>query len=245
MFKILTLTVGLFSFERDSIDFKTLQTISLCHHFKQLLINIREQQISPDSAKKSFQHIVGHLKYLYPSKGDTSNARLVFPIKGYNYKAIGGNGSGFRPKGFDLFDHKKKGSHPAHDIFIRDINQDSKDDKTQEVVDLLAVRDGLVLATETNWKPESDYRGGNIIWLYDPALQGLFYYAHSKSVNVEMACMLRAGEKIGEVGRTGFNAAKPRSGTHLHFVYLQIDKKTNLPKPINTYTLLKQAVVIK
>jgi hypothetical protein len=89
---------------------------------------------------------------------------------------------------------------------------------------------GLVLAIETAWKPGSDYRGGNWIWVYDPTLHGLFYYAHNSEVHVVPGQWVQAGQKLAEMGRTGFNAYKTRSPTHLH-----------LPQPLNTYEWLLTA----
>jgi len=54
---------------------------------------------------------------------------------------------------------------------------------------------------------------------------------------------VRAGQKIALVGRTGFNAAMPRSDTHLHMTYLRIDEEGN-PFPVNTYGWLKQATTL-
>jgi peptidoglycan LD-endopeptidase LytH len=170
-----------------------------------------------------------------------TRARFVFPIRGYGPTAIGGtHGEGYLDRGFDLFDYKVRGSHPAQDIFIADRNQDCLDDRTGRPVDVLAMRPGLVLAIETDWKPGSEYRGGNWIWVYDPALNGLFYYAHNRVVKVSPGQWVQSGDKISEMGRTGFNAYKSRSPTHLHLMYLQL-RANGMPLPNNTYGWLLAA----
>jgi peptidoglycan LD-endopeptidase LytH len=214
--------------------------VLLGRSFQQLNTQIREQTISPDSAQYRFQQIMLALRETSASLKQQiceDSLKFIFPIRGYTPQQIGGRGSGFRPNRFNLFDHSVQGSHPAHDIFIFDRNHDNLDDQTEQPVDVLAMRGGIVLATETNWADTSLYRGGNFVWVYDPCLDGLFYYAHNSRVVVQVGEQIQAGQKIAEVGRSGFNAAKPRSGTHLHLMYLQLTADA-LPEPYNTYDWL-------
>ncbi|TAH12896.1 MAG: M23 family metallopeptidase [Runella slithyformis] len=211
--------------------------------FQTLNSQIREQAILPDSAQLCFQTIVAAFRQETDSlrlAWCADSLRFVFPVKGYSARQIGGQGSGYRPRGFNWFDHSVQGSHPAHDIFVYDRDQDNLDDQTEQPVDVLAMRAGVVVAIENNWQPESEYRGGNFVWIYDPVRDGLFYYAHNSCVVVQTGEIVQAGQKIAEVGRTGFNAAKPRSGTHLHLMYLQL-LPNGLPEPQNTYDWLLMA----
>ncbi|MEZ0538592.1 M23 family metallopeptidase [Fibrella arboris] len=226
-------------------------TYSYCQQFNTLYIKIREESILPDSARAAFSRTMLGLRTHFranedfPADTTTEAGRgrqvLWFPLKGYSASAIGGtHGEGYRGNGFDLFDYNVRGSHPAQDIFIRDQNQDSVDDRNGKPVDVLSMSDGLVVAMETGWTPAQEYRGGNWIWVYDPVRNGLFYYAHNNVVIVAMGDWVRAGQKIAEVGRTGLNAYKPRSPTHLHLMYLQL-QANGLPLPQNTYNWLLAA----
>lgn len=221
-----------------------------CQQYQTLYTQIREQTVTPDSARRQFSQIMHGLQKRFQSAATQPSDSLlrdslrrtgryfVFPIRGYGATAIGGrNGEGYRGKGFDLFDYTVRGSHPAQDIFIVDRNQDNIDDRTSQPVDILAMTSGLVLAIETGWKPGSEYRGGNWIWVYDPMLHGLFYYAHNSDVKVTPGQWVSAGQKLAEMGRTGFNAYKARSPTHLHLMYLQI-QPSGLPEPLNPYEWL-------
>nr|WP_266369318.1 M23 family metallopeptidase [Tellurirhabdus rosea] len=223
---------------------------SLCLQFQQLYIQIREETIEPDSARLTFQQIMNGLRSRFrmtePLRLDSvAKAEFVsqfgyfnFPLRGYGPNAIGGvRGNGYRGVGFDLFDYQVRGSHPAQDIFIRDRNQDSVDDNTGQPTDVLAMSNGVVIGIETAWNPGQEYRGGNWIWIYDPVLDGLFYYAHNNAVFVKPGDWVLPGQKIAEVGRTGFNAYKTRSPTHLHLMYLQL-RPDGLPEPRNTYRWL-------
>jgi hypothetical protein len=228
-----------------------------CSQYQTLYTKIREQTITPDSARQEFSAIMLGLQNRFRSSetipSDSAQRDSLrrlgtyfsFPIRGYTTSAIGGShGEGYRGNGFDLFDYAVRGSHPAQDIFVVDRNQDNIDDKTGQPVDILAMSSGLVLAIETDWHPGSEYRGGNWIWIYDPILNGLFYYAHNNQVNVRPGQWVQAGQKIAEMGRSGYNAYKARSPTHLHLMYLQI-QPDGLPQPLNTYPWLVTAKLSK
>ncbi|GAB4022866.1 M23 family metallopeptidase [Spirosoma koreense] len=226
---------------------------SYCQRFQTLYTQIRVQSITPDSARKQFSSIMNGLHERFRSAESYPQDSLLsdslcrtgqyftFPLRGYTSSAIGGtHGEGYRGNGFDLFDYNVRGSHPAQDIFIRDRNQDYLDDRTGQPVDILAMSSGLVIGIETAWKPGSEYRGGNWIWVYDPIFHGLFYYAHNSQVNVTPGQWVQTGQKLAEMGRSGYNAYKTRSPTHLHLMYLQI-QPDGLPVPINPYTWLLSA----
>lgn len=213
--------------------------------FEQMQLDIRDYAISPDSARKVFQSIMVDLReeYAKDSCQPIDSSYFVYPVKNYRPKeSIGSRGRGYRPKGFDLFDMNASGSHPAHDLFVRDKDQDNLDDYTWKPIDVLAFTSGVVLATETGWKYDSELRGGNWIWIYDPCLNGLFYYAHNNIIEVQPGQWVHAGDKIAEMGRSGFNAYKKRSPTHLHLMYLQLDS-LGLPEPRNTYEWMLQSTV--
>ena len=215
--------------------------------FQELNSKIRERSISPDSARLHFQEIVKELREVTAPRKATickDSIRFIFPVKSYTPRSIGGNGSGYFPRHYNMFDHSANNSHPAQDVFIRDLDGDNIDDRTCQPVDLLAMRPGVVIAVETNWQPDSEYRGGNFIWIYDPCMDGLFYYAHNYTVAVKVGDEVTIGQKIGEVGRTGMNAAKHRSQTHLHLMYLQL-LPDGLPEPRNTYDWLLKAQLVK
>ncbi|MFN3849272.1 MAG: M23 family metallopeptidase [Spirosomataceae bacterium] len=241
MLKSVFLLLSFVSVQADSSDTKFSNYPQIFTEYKQLLVDIRENRETPESGRKRFQDVIHALRSVYPNYHyDSTNVNIVFPLRGFDYRAVGGRGSGYRPKGYDLFDNTKKGSHPAHDIFIKDKDQDDTDDRTLSYIDVLSVSDGVVLATETNWQKGSEYRGGNYVWVYDFNTSGLWYYAHQRKVLVQPGQIVRAGQKLAEVGRTGFNAAMPRSDTHLHLTYLRLDEDGN-PYPVNTYGWLQNA----
>ncbi|TDX00321.1 M23 family metallopeptidase [Dinghuibacter silviterrae] len=166
-----------------------------------------------------------------------------FPLRGYTYRAIGGtNGNGYSDKGYRYLDGNAHLAHPAHDIFITDKDQDQMDDRTGKPVDVLAVEDGVVIACCDTWDVHSPLRGGRYIWLYHPKSGLLTYYAHNRMILVAPGGVVRQGQKIAEVGRTGFNAYPHRSPTHLHFSSFRL--VDGLPVPFNGYDLLKKAKTI-
>ncbi|MGR3810667.1 M23 family metallopeptidase [Jiulongibacter sp. NS-SX5] len=213
-------------------------------NFKELLVAIREEKIDSQTAELEFKRIINELHSIYmPAEYDSLAMNLVFPLRTKNYKSVGGRGRGFYARHFNLFDHSVAKSHPAHDIFIYDVNRDCKDDNTDEYVDVVSVNDGVVIATETEWTEEMGYKGGNYVWVLDFKSGGLWYYAHQRVVYVKEGQIVEQGDKIGEVGRSGFNAERNRSDTHLHLMFLKIDKAGN-PTPVNHYPWLKKAKTV-
>ena len=238
---VLIFSISAWTNEEKKVD----KTLEYCNTFRQIQLDIRTCSISPDSARLAFQTVMRNIKSQFnkDSCKAIDSSYFVYPIRSYTpNESIGGRGEGYRGEGFDLFDMGVSGSHPAHDLFVYDKNQDNIDDRTWRPVDVLAFTSGIVIATETSWRFDSDLRGGNWIWIYDPCLDALVYYAHNNIVNVQPGQWVNAGDKISEMGRTGFNAYKKRSPTHLHLMFLKLNQQ-DLPEPYDTYEWMLQAAV--
>ncbi len=223
------------------------ENIHLCVDFNALNIKIRDRQINKADGLRQMQHLLPEIKkyyYAHANKGFKADT-WVFPLSGYNAKAVGGkNGDGFIASGYDYFDGNKHGGHPAHDIFIRDKNQDAIDDFTNKPVSVFSMTGGVVVALETNWDSTGSQRGGNYIWIFEPDSNYFFYYAHNNKIFVKLGDIVKPGDVIATVGRTGLNARKKRSPTHLHLMQLQLDKNS-YPKPVNCYKLLTKVQPIQ
>ena len=212
-------------------------SINPCIEFNTLYIKIRDGLIKKADAKKEIVISLDKIAGFYTEKGGKiyHKSEWVFPVQGYNSKAIGGsNGNGYSASGYDFFDGNKHTGHPAQDIFIDDINQDCIDDQTLLPLNILAMTGGIVVACEANWNPESPLRGGKYILVYDPGEKSLIYYAHNNKLFVHVGDIIKPGDKIAEMGRSGLNAYKKRSPTHLHLMYLNIDQNGEVI-PINIY----------
>jgi peptidoglycan LD-endopeptidase LytH len=246
LLNILFAFFSVFGFKSDQISpFTFPNDSSVFSRYKKLLVDIREIKKSPMEAEMEFKSIASALKSAYPNRLDSNQiSRFVFPLTRSNYSAVGGSGgSGFYIKEFNLFDHSVSGSHPAHDIFIFDPDQDCIDNRKKEFVDIVSVGHGVVLATEKDWTDSSEYKGGNYVWVFDFERGGFWYYAHHRKVVVEPGQIVKPGDKLGEVGRTGFNAKKKRSDTHLHLMFLDLDDDL-FPQPKNYFEWLKDAETI-
>lgn len=213
--------------------------------YKELLVNIRNYYVTPQEAEQEFKAIMHELRRKFPNTLSPGEyIPLVFPLAGSNVSAVGGRkGNGYYVREFDLFDQSVSGSHPAHDIFIYDRDRDCIDDRRGEYVDVVSVGHGIVIAVEQNWQEGSLFRGGNYVWVYDLERGGLWYYAHNRISVVEAGQRVRPGDKLGEVGRTGFNAVQNRSDTHLHLMYLELDDDL-YPHPVNYYEWLQDAETV-
>jgi len=213
------------------------QIKTLATQFDSLNTLVRDNEIEKAQALKKLQDILPELQAAYNKlkPDETKKEKWIFPIEGYSSKNIGGtHGEGYIPSGYDYFDGNKHGGHPAHDIFIHDKNQDCKDDRTGRFVNVRSVSSGIVVALEKQWDNASSLRGGKYIYIYSPNDNALFYYAHNNEVLVNVGQIVNEGDTIATVGRTGLNAFKKRSPTHLHFMKLKLDDKF-YPKPVDTY----------
>lgn len=164
--------------------------------------------------------------------------RWVFPLANIPPElAIGGNGgSGFvRNPGIKCFVTPGAG-HPAHDLFVDDRRQISRDAQGNPFP-TLAIEDGWVMVARDGWKPEDRSRGGNYVMLYLPGRRSVAYYAHLDEIFVKPGDRVVAGQLLGTIGRTGKNAVPRRSQTHLHFGLWEA--KTF--RPYDSFALLRAA----
>lgn len=211
---------------------------NICYRFNDLNTAIRDLKIKKRDAVPQVQKLIAELRANATAIKD--DAAWVFPLQGYTSTAIGGShGNGYSDKGYSYFDGNKHLAHPAHDIFISDRNQDAIDDKTHGPVNILAVADGVVIACCNEWANNSDLRGGRYIWIYHPQQNILTYYAHNRAIFVSPGDVVKKGDKIAEMGRTGYNAFKKRSPTHLHFSAYHL--VNDVPVPYNCYSQLVKA----
>jgi murein DD-endopeptidase MepM/ murein hydrolase activator NlpD len=217
-----------------------------CLQFDELNTLVRDGLIDRDTARARIKELLPALRdYFYANGGtDSPPDDWVFPLEGYNQRSIGGTrGSGFVPKGYDYFDGNKHGGHPAHDIFITDKNQDGLDDNTHKPINVLSMKNGLVVAIASEWKVGSDLRGGKYIYVFEPATSSLIYYAHNSELFVKPGDVVKAGTVLATVGRSGKNAHPSRSPTHLHIMWLVFDD--GYPRPKDLYQLLLKARTIQ
>ena len=211
-----------------------------------LMRQVRDAKLQRKQAVDSMGRLTDELyMYMYlKNKEPVDKSEWVFPVRGYNWSAIGGvQGSGYVVADFDFFDNNS-GGHPAHDIFINDKNQDAIDDNTNKPVEILSMSGGIVVETRKNWTPEMmDIKGGNIVYVYDNFSDGLFYYAHMNKVYVNVGDFVLPGTVLGIMGRTGKNAYPLRSPTHLHLMYVK-NHNGDLT-PVNMYDELAKVKSIK
>lgn len=213
-----------------------------CYAFDALNTEIRDGKISQKEAQTAIKHLLPQIdNYYYENGGENfATSQWAFPLKNYEISAVGGtNGNGYIAKGYNYFDGNKHTGHPAQDIFIRDKNQDCLEDTKQEYVSVLSVSGGIVVALETEWDTASSLRGGIYVWIYDPHTKSMLYYAHNSTLLVTIGEIVHPGQEIAKVGRTGLNAYKKRSPTHLHITWLEVSKE-GIPTSKNLYSLWRK-----
>lgn len=197
---------------------------------------IRDSRIGRSSARGELVRLLADIRNEYYRSGGINYpaSQWGFPLQGYDVRAVGGGRRhGYVPRGYDFYSGNRHGGHPSYDIFIRDRNQDSIDDRNGKAVPVLSITGGVVVALEREWERGSRLRGGRYIWIYDPANDLLVYYAHNSRISVTLGDVVKPGEVLGAVGRSGWNAAKRRSPTHLHLTVLRVTD--GMVTPVNVY----------
>jgi murein DD-endopeptidase MepM/ murein hydrolase activator NlpD len=206
-----------------------------CEEFNSLNTLVRDGTLPRPEAGRRFRVLIPALKAYYHRNGgrDFSHEDWVFPLRGYTARAIDrGNRHGYEPRGYDWYDGNRHKGHPSLDIFIKDKNHDDRDDRTGSYVQVLSLTGGVVAAREDAWEAGSRLRGGKYLWIYDPASDVLVYYAHNRELLVGLGAIVKPGDPIALVGRTGLNAYRKRSPTHLHLTYLQVENGNLSPRDI-------------
>jgi len=212
-----------------------------CVEFDTLNTAIRDGQIGQADALNELRRLLPQLKEHYASSGAPlyNRQEWQFPLEGYDLKSSGNSGKDYVASGYDYFAGNRHGGHPSFDLFIRDRNQDNLDDQSGRPVNVLSLTGGVVVALATEWDSRSMLRGGKYVWVYDPAEELLVYYAHNRDILVSLGDILKPGDRIATVGRTGLNALKKRSPTHLHLTCLRL--QDGYPRQENIYRNLKSA----
>lgn len=197
---------------------------SACLRFNGLNTRIRDNMIDSASARRELALLLAEVREEYYRAGgsDFPRSAWVFPLEGYDARAIGGGRRhGYSARGYNFYDGNRHGGHPSYDIFIRDRNHDNLDDRAGRPVKVRSLTGGVVVALEQGWESDSRLRGGRYLWVYDPSIELLVYYAHNSELSVKLGEMVRPGDVLATVGRSGYNAAKRRSPTHLHLTVVQ------------------------
>ncbi len=209
--------------------------ISLTSEWNEVDSLITIKTIDKDSAVEKIFRLSSRLKKILRKDPKVNKAEFSFPLQ--NYGLIDSirffkDGLDYIDEDYDYFQGSNSIGHPAHDIIINDKDKDLKDDITGQPVDVVSVCDGIVIAVNTSWQPGSNLRGGKYVKIFDPARNGFYYYSHLSQVNVFPGTILKSGDKIGEVGRTGRRAILKEGSTHLHIGFLRLNDGYPEPEEI-------------
>lgn len=199
----------------------------ICEEWNQLYQQIRDFRIEPAAARAAFAPLHQRLLTVYNHAGIGGPERF-YPVLGYD-PGWGEHGSAYRPRGYRFFTGNPQGIHPSLDLFILDRNQDTLDDRSQKPVPILAFTGGVVVGFNDEWEFSSSQRGGKYLWIFDPTSERYYYYAHLAQLQVKLGQIIQAGEQLGLLGRTGLNAYKKRSPTHLHLTVLTYRQGEMIP----------------
>jgi len=193
---------------------------------------IRDRKIDEDAAMDSIMLYVKLGKKEFKTYGvpGTKRSDWVFPMRDFTWYSYRSGGKDYKDEFFSYFQGGEFKGHPAHDIFIIDKDTNSFEDSTGRQVPAVAMVTGIVLSTYSTWWRADFLRSGNYIKLFDPETEAIFYYSHLDSVFVVPGQLVKAGDDIGYIGRTGRKAINGK--THIHIAYYKIDDGDPVPEEI-------------
>ena len=192
---------------------------------------IRDVNIDVDDAIDSIKLYVKLAQKELKQSGfvTTKKDDWIYPITGWTWNSYRQNGKDYRDSTFDYFQGGEYHGHPAHDIFILDNDSNGVEDSTGEKVKAVSMVNGVVISVYNKWKAGNLLRSGNYVKIFDPETNAIFYYSHLDTVFVKPGDMVKAGDAVAFVGRTGRKAF--RGKTHLHIAYYKISN--GYPKPVD------------
>jgi peptidoglycan LD-endopeptidase LytH len=197
---------------------------------KKISLNKIDKNIAQKLIKK---YEIEVIRFFYEHSGkDVKRYNWIFPLKNFSTITFYKNGMDYNDTDYDFFDGNKSWNHPSNDISIADTNKDCLDDVTGKPVDVVSMSSGIVISTDTTWEPGLILRAGKFIRIYDVTNKKILYYSHLKVVFKKPGDIVNAGEKIGEVGRTGRSAFLIEGDTHLHIALLYVEGGYPYPEPI-------------
>lgn len=231
-FIFITGLIILISFQNSRTQ--DLRTADICKKWNQLDSEIVNRTIDVDEAVELMKEYEPQIKkYFRQRKGVMiSRSDWVFPLNNLTSFYFRDNGNDYKVAGYDYFQGSDSKGHPAHDIMILDKNKDLLDDSTLKPVDVVSMSSGVVVAVDDTWETGSKLRGGKYVKIFDVTNNGIFYYSHLSVVSVKPGDIVIAGDKIGEVGRTGRKAILQAGKTHLHIAFLISEDGYPLPQDI-------------
>jgi len=195
---------------------------------------IASKKIPKKEAVKLLQEYTSSAKNYYYKNGGTlvPVSNWTFPLSEFSSVSYHKNGNDYNEKNYDYFDGNESWNHPANDISIADTNNDCNDDITGKPVNVISMSGGIVVANDTTWEPGSILRAGKYVRVFDPFNNFLLYYSHLSSVNKKPGDIVKPGDKIGEVGRTGRSMILSDAQSHLHIALLKIENGYPVPEPL-------------
>ena len=218
--------------------------LAACRLYTGIRDHIRNGTQPTNELRNRLEKSIQAFHEYYTSHQDTifQTKDWVFPLYQHDISSIGkGRNNGFRLPdwGGGYFDPDCEPRHPAFDLFIVDRNKDGREDATKQLIRTRSMSGGVVIDSKSNWTKGDQGKGGNYVWIYDPVTKGLFYYAHHTTIEVETGDIIRPGQFLGTVGRTGLNAQNSRSDTHLHMAYYRYNPTTREMDAVNFLNWLK------
>jgi murein DD-endopeptidase MepM/ murein hydrolase activator NlpD len=139
----------------------------------------------------------------------------VFPMPGYG--ADDWSGQSYSPEEFKFADGPAAVGHPAINIYAHDRGRKGWDDRNAKPMVIVSATDGVVVSARKFWTEADPNPLGVYVCVLSQEEKRFFYYAHLSKLKVGLGQLVKKGQVLGWLGRTGTDVLKKNLGTHLRF----------------------------
>ena len=138
-----------------------------------------------------------------------------FPMPGYG--ADDWSSQSYNPEQYKFADGPAAVGHPAINIYAHDRLRKGLDDRTGKAIAIVSATDGVVVSARKFWAETDTNPLGVYVCVLSQEEKRFFYYAHLSKLKVGLGQLVRKGQVLGWLGRTGTDVVKKNLGTHLRF----------------------------
>lgn len=180
--------------------------------WEELEQSVWDGKASPKEARARFKELWPQVSIDDKPSDPVNRWQWAFPLPGYDAEAYG---LSYAPEGYRFYDGPQAKGYPALNIYIRDRQRRGLDDRDGKPVPVVACRDGVVVSARRYWEPSDANPLGVYVCVFDQEQKLFFYYCHLAKLRVSVGELVRKGQLLGTLGRTGKDLQLKRLGTHL------------------------------
>jgi murein DD-endopeptidase MepM/ murein hydrolase activator NlpD len=208
-----------------------------CRQWEQLEQQVRDGKVDRRTVRAQFQALWPQVTIDDIPSPKEGLWQWDFPMPGYG--ADDWSSQSYDPSSYKFFDGPDAKGHPGVNIYAHDIHRKGLDDRTGKPIAIVSATDGVVVSARKFWTEADPNPLGVYVCILSQEEKRFFYYAHLSKLKVGLGQLVKKGQVLGWLGRTGHTVIKRNLGTHLLFEVHSFDD--GLFYPVYPGRALKEA----